>query len=143
MLLKLVIAWILMALCVTVHVVGLTAAIRWEKRRLLMAQVPFWSSTWILICFAGWTVLLHLVEIAFWAFVYTWKQAMPDLQSAFYFSMVTYTTTGYGDLVLPKEWRLVGGVEALTGILMCGLSTGFFFAAVSKIFRSRISPEPN
>jgi hypothetical protein len=51
-----------------------------------------------------------------------------------YFSAVTYTTTGYGDLVLPKEWRLVGGVEALTGILMCGWSTGFFFAAVSRTF---------
>ena len=36
---------------------------------------------------------------------------MPDLQSALYFSAVTYTTTGYGDLVLPKEWRLVGAIE--------------------------------
>jgi hypothetical protein len=45
---------------------------------------------------------------------------MPDLQSALYFSAVTYTTTGYGDLVLSKEWRLVGAIEALTGILMCG-----------------------
>ena len=26
---------------------------------------------------------------------------------------VTYTTTGYGDLVLPIEFRLIGGVEAL------------------------------
>ena len=59
---------------------------------------------------------------------------MPDLPSAFYFSAVTYTTTGYGDLVLPKEWRLVGGVEALTGILMCGLSTGLFFAVFAKVF---------
>ena len=47
---------------------------------------------------------------------------------------VTYTTVGYGDLVLPQEWRLLGPVEGLTGILMCGLSTGFFFAVVSKFF---------
>jgi len=59
---------------------------------------------------------------------------MPDLQTAFYFSAVTYTTTGYGDLVLPKEWRVVGGIEALTGILMCGLSTGLFFAVFVKVF---------
>jgi hypothetical protein len=51
-----------------------------------------------------------------------------------YFSAVTYTTTGYGDLLLPAEWRLVGSVEALTGILMCGWSTGFFFAIVSRMF---------
>jgi hypothetical protein len=60
---------------------------------------------------------------------------MPDLPTAFYFSAVTYTTTGYGDLVLPPEWRLVGGIEALTGILMCGLSTGFFFAVVGRVYQ--------
>ena len=48
-------------------------------------------------------VLLHLVEITLWAFLYLWRQAMPDLQAAVYFSAVTYTTTGYGDLVLPME----------------------------------------
>ncbi len=58
---------------------------------------------------------------------------MPDAHAAFYFSSVTYTTTGYGDLVLPEQWRLIGGIEALTGILMCGWSTGFFFAIVSSI----------
>ena len=61
-----------------------------------------------------------------------WTHGMPDLPSAFYFSAVAYTTTGYGDLVLPKEWRLVGGVEALTGILMCGLSTRLFSLSSAK-----------
>jgi len=36
--------------------------------------------------------------------------------------------------VLPVKWRLVGGVEALTGIMMCGLSTGLFFAVFAKVF---------
>ena len=78
-----------------------------------------------------------LVEITTWAIFYFWQRAMPDLQSALYFSAVTYTTTGYGDLVLPAEWRLFGAVEALTGILMCGWSTGFFFAVVSRMFETR------
>ena len=62
---------------------------------------------------------------------------MPDFTTAAYFSAVTYTTTGYGDLVLPEEWRLVGGVEALTGILMCGWSAAFFFAVVSQTNEAR------
>ena len=70
-----------------------------------------------------------------------WRGALPDLQTAMYFSGVTYTTTGYGDLVLPENWRLVGAVEALTGILMCGWSTGFFFAAVSRLFEKTTSPD--
>jgi hypothetical protein len=134
MLSKLVIAWCLMALCVTIHAIGLTAALTWLKGRSTTIEGHFWLSTLMLICVAAWAVLMHLLEIAVWAFFYAWKHGMPDLQSALYFSAVTYTTTGYGDLVLPKEWRLVGGVEALTGILMCGLSTGLFFAVFVKVF---------
>ena len=48
---------------------------------------------------------------------------------------------GYGDLVLPQEWRLVGAVEGLTGILMCGLSTGLFFAVVSKFLAATPASE--
>ena len=89
---------------------------------------------------AGWMILLHLAEISVWAVAYTAAGAMPDLQSAFYFSAVTYTTTGYGDLTLPPTWRLVGGVEALTGILMCGLSTGLFVAVVNRMLQSLREP---
>ena len=134
MLTKLLIAFCLMALCVTIHAMGLTAAFRWMHKRMARGRRAFWQSTWRLIRIAMWTVLLHLLQILAWAFLYAWRGALPDFATAAYFSVVTYTTTGYGDLVLPKEWRLVGGIEALTGILMCGLSTGMFFAFFSDIF---------
>ena len=130
---KLLIAWVLMALCVSIHAVGLTAAARFLQRNSKRGA-DFWSATWMLISAAGWMLFLHTVQIAVWAFFYASGHGMPDLASAFYFSAVTYTTTGYGDLVLEPEWRFVGGVEALTGILMCGLSTGFFFAIFTRIF---------
>ncbi len=142
MLSKLLIAWLLMALCVTIHAMGLSAALRWIKRRTAPVKGEFWPATWMLVGTAGWTVLMHLLQIAVWAFDYTWNSAMPDLTSALYFSAVTYTTTGYGDLVLPKEWRLVGGVEALTGILMCGLSTGMFFAVFTKALGFHLEDKP-
>ena len=65
------------------------------------------------------------------------------LRSALYFAVVTYSTVGYGDLVLAKGRRLVAGVEALTGILMCGWSTGFFFIVASKLYGSRLGPRQN
>jgi hypothetical protein len=133
---RLAAALCLMALCVTIHAGGVTWALRRLRRRPEPAP-RFWPSTWLFVIVAGWMLLLHLVEIAAWASFYVWKGAMPDLQSAAYFSAVTYTTTGYGDLVLPREWRLVGGVEALTGILMCGWSTGFFMAIVTRLYQSR------
>jgi hypothetical protein len=131
MLSKLLIAFSLMALCVAIHAMGLIAVFRATQA---CGARDFWPSTWKLIRVASWTVCLHLGQILVWAFCYAWQGAMPDLTTAAYFSAVTYTTTGYGDLVLPEEWRLVGGVEALTGILMCGLSTGLFFAVFTKIF---------
>ena len=130
---KLLIAWSLMALCVSIHAAGVTSAMRWLHGQRSVAQ-RFWPSTLIFVRLAGWMVLLHLVEIVVWGVSYFWTDAIADLHSAVYFSAVTYTTTGYGDLVLPKEWRLVGGVEALTGLLMCGWSTGFFFAVVSQLY---------
>jgi voltage-gated potassium channel Kch len=136
---KLLFAWGLMALCVLIHAIGVSSAVRWLRYPVTAAH-PFWRRIWWFIRLAGWIVLLHLIEITTWAFLYVRKAAMADLQSALYFSAVTYTTTGYGDLVLPQEWRLVGAVEALTGILMCGWSTGFFFAVVSRMLQAEANP---
>jgi hypothetical protein len=61
-----------------------------------------------------------------------WSGRLPDVESAFYFSGITYTTVGYGELVLPQPWRMLAPLGALTGILMCGLSTGLFFALISR-----------
>ncbi len=136
---KLLIAWSLMGVCVAIHAAGVASALRWLRQHPGTSQ-QFWPWTRLFIRLAGWMILWHLLEITVWALFYQWKQAMPDLQSALYFSAVTYTTTGYGDLVLPEEWRLLGGVEALTGILMCGWSTGFFFAVVSRTYENQTKP---
>jgi hypothetical protein len=127
------IALTLMALCVTIHAAGVTWALQ-RLRSVPRVALRFWTSTRLFVIVSTWIVLLHLAEISLWAGFYVWRNAMPDLASALYFSAVTYTTTGYGDLVLLAGWRLVGAVEALTGILMCGWSTGFFFAIVSRMY---------
>src|SRR6188768_1979915 len=141
MLTKLLVAFSLMALCVAIHAMGLIAVFRWMHGQLARGTGEFWPSTWGLVRIASWTVFLHLLQIVVWAFMYVWRGAMPDFATAAYFSAVTYTTTGYGDLVLPPEWRLVGGVEALTGILMCGASTAFFFAVLSRVHAVSVNPQ--
>jgi hypothetical protein len=136
---KLLIAWCLLGLTVAIHAAGLSAMLP-----RLFSALPnrrFWPLTWQLLGVAWRLILLHLAEIAVWALFYWWQECLPDMESSFYFSGVTYTTVGYGDLVLPKEWRLLGPVEGLTGILMCGLSTGLFFAVVSRFLTSRSAAE--
>jgi hypothetical protein len=131
-------AWCLLAVTVTIHATGLTTMLR-RVSRLHRAQ--FWPMTPLLVWVAGWLLLLHLAEISVWALFYWWQMCLPDAESSFYFSGVTYTTLGYGDLVLPREWRLLGPIEGLTGILMSGLSTGFFFAVLSKLLAAQSSSE--
>ena len=133
MIAKLLTAWCLLAMTVTIHAAGLSAMLG-HIRSSALPDTRFWPVTWLLVRVAWWLVLLHLTEIAGWGLFYWWQKCLPDAESSFYFSGVTYTTVGYGDLVLPNEWRLLGPVEGLTGILMCGLSTGFFFAVVSRLY---------
>jgi hypothetical protein len=138
MLPSLLAATCLMAVCVAIHAGGTSILLR-SLRQSARPSLAFWSSTSLFVMVATWLILLHLTEVTVWALFYLWKNAMPDLQAALYFSAVTYTTTGYGDLTLPEGWRIVGGIEALTGILMCGWSTAFFFAVVNRLYESQAS----
>ncbi len=137
MIARLLVSGLVMSLCVTIHAVGSTAMLRRLDRPGAARARGFWSPTLLLVRMAAWLVLMHLVEISLWGLLYSRGGAIPDLHSAVYFSAVTYTTTGYGDLVLPHAWRLVGGVEALTGILMSGWSTGMFFSALTRLQATR------
>ena len=131
---KILIAWCLVAVTVAIHSGGLALILGRLLHSPARPHPRFWKVTWLTIRIAWWLILIHVLEITIWALVFWWQKCLPDAGSSFYFSGVTYTTVGYGDLVLPNEWRLFGPLEGLTGILMCGLSTAFFFAVLSKRF---------
>lgn len=138
MLYVLFIGAVLVAINVVVHTAGLALALGSLVRSHAAPPTQTWPIAWLLIRVAWLLILIHGAEIAGWALFYLWEDCLPDLESAFYFAGVTYTTVGYGDMVLSKPWRLLGPLEGLTGILMCGLSAGLFFAVVSKIYASRL-----
>jgi voltage-gated potassium channel len=79
---------------------------------------------------------VHLTEAACWAAFYSYTGCFADFNTSLYFSMITYTTVGYGDVVLrDKQWRLLAGVEALTGSLMLCWSTVILVQVITKIYR--------
>jgi hypothetical protein len=132
MIAKLLFAFCLVAVTVIIHAGGVALVLERISRSPARSETRFWPITWLLIRLAWWLIIVHLVEIAVWGLFFWWQKCLPDAESSFYFSGVTYATIGYGDLVLPQEWRLFGPIEGLIGILMCGLSTAFFFVIVSK-----------
>jgi hypothetical protein len=134
---NLLFAFCLVAMTVIIHAAGIALVLNRIWRSPARPKTGFWPISWLLIRLAWWLILVHMFEIAVWAFFFWWQKCLPDAESSFYFSGVTYATIGYGDIVLPKEWRLFGPVEGLIGILMCGLSTAFFFAVVIRTILPR------
>jgi len=79
-----------------------------------------------------------MLETAIWAVFYYQRALFPNFETSLYFSITCYTTIGFGDVTLKSPWRMLGGVEGVTGVLLAGLSTAFVFAIVNALFQMRI-----
>lgn len=134
---RLLLALGMLALSVSSHTAGLVALSGWLIRSHTEPEKRFLPTLWLLVRVAWAILVLHELAIGAWAALYVATGAIPDWSTAFYFSEVTYTTTGYGDVVLPVPWRRLAGAEALTGILMSGMSTAFFFMVLNRHFGAR------
>src|SRR5215467_15401636 len=133
MLTKILLAACLVAITVAIHAAGLGMVLTHVLHSKVRPEdTRFWPITWLLIRIAWLLIVIHMLAIFVWALFFWVAKCLPSIESSFYFSAVTYATIGYGDLVLPKEWRMLGPIEGFTGILMFGLSTAFFFIVVSK-----------
>jgi hypothetical protein len=80
--------------------------------------------------------LLHGVEIWLYAFLYEGLGAVADLETAVYFSTISYAGIGFDDRYIAPEWRLVAAIEGINGLLLLGWSTAFFVAVISRLGRS-------
>ena len=78
--------------------------------------------------------LAHVLEIWIWAVVFLLTGEVQNLESALYFSTVTFTTVGYGDVTLSEQWRLLGSVESANGMLLFGWSTAFIFEIMRYVW---------
>jgi hypothetical protein len=135
---QLLIGAVLVILTVIIHAVSL------ERLMIALKKIgPFlfrkfrrhWKIPLIVITVGG-VFLAHIVEIWVWAAFYLWVGALGDLEDALYFSTSTFTTVGYGDVVLQKEWRLISSFQAANGFLLFGWSTAFIYEIMSKIYKN-------
>jgi len=93
----------------------------------------------VLLLFLVFTILLtsHLAQAVLWAAAYYAVGGFDDLATSLYFSLSSYTTVGYADVVLPQHLRLLGPLEAATGVLMFGWSTGYIFAFATRMLAAQ------
>ena len=139
---QLLLALLLTSLTVVIHAVGIAHVVLplsgvWSRksasRQTGAAVIPLTRLVSALL-------FLHLSEMSAWAAVYTLAGVLPDFETSLYFSLKSYTTVGYGDVLPPRSWRLVGPIEAAVGVLMLGWSTAVIVAAVQRIYGSRLEP---
>lgn len=126
---------VLVALTALLHLGGLAALIallQTHGGRVRTVHVRLDQALLVLI--AVFTLfLLHGVEIWLYAAVYAVAGEFRDFGDALYFSTSTYATIGYGDLVLSRDWRIVGAIEGVNGIILLGWSTAFFVSIVRRL----------
>jgi voltage-gated potassium channel len=127
-------AILLVTLTVCCQCAGMAILIQWIRHHIARGMDKM--STLHSIRFMIWctTVLinLHMLQILLWTGFYRWF-CFPSWESSFYFSTTSYSTVGYGDVVPPQMWRILGPVESVSGVLMCGLSVSLLFAIVTRL----------
>ena len=104
-----------------------THADRWRYRHPLVRAQR--TAEVVLLMF-----LFSFVEISLWAGVYLLVDALDGIEASLYFSTVTFTTLGYGDVLLDERWRMLAAFEAANGIIIFGLTTAVAVAAVQRIY---------
>jgi hypothetical protein len=87
----------------------------------------------LLISMLG-VVAAHTVQVWIWAGVFLLADVLPDLNTAVYFALVTYTTLGYGDVLLGPGLRIFASFAAVAGMLGFGISTAFVVAVMGRMF---------
>ena len=139
MLNEVLIALAIVAICVVIHVGGIAVFAQFLIGRFPLESLNTIMRQGLVLIFVFAVVItLHLIETAIWATFYYGNSLFETYETALYFSLGTYSTIGYGDVVLPDRWRLLGGIEGISGVLLCGLSAAFIFAVVNALFQTRM-----
>ena len=85
-----------------------------------------------------WLSLAVVLEVLLWALLYLFIPViteLPDLETAFYFSMVTFTTLGFGDVVLTGHWRTLASIQAVNGVIIFGWTTALIFYFIQHLYQ--------
>jgi voltage-gated potassium channel len=137
---EILVAFILVSLNVSIHATGMVGLFNWLTRKQAQIQKKFGTLSNIFLFIKLFAIILslHLAEICVWAGFYSLWVNLKDFETAIYFSISTYTTIGYGDVILPVGWRLLGAIEGVTGVLTFGWSTGVIFAVASRLMAIRV-----
>ncbi len=128
----------IISMTILIHV-GFTAAAEWGLRREHIWPARRAGPLRFVVLLVGmtlWLLASMTVAVWLWAFCLLWLKIFQDVETAVYFSLVAFTTLGFGDIILSKEWRILSGLMAANGLLIFGLTTAVLVDFLSRFRRN-------
>lgn len=136
MFLQIFIGSVLISATIFVEVIFIQFAIRFMRRRgkdyLLSGKIT--HQVIALTAATLWLLAALSLSIWIWAIAFWQMGAFEGLERALYFSMVSFTTLGFGDVTLPVDWRLLSGIIAANGLILFGLNTAFLIEMLHRLY---------
>jgi ion channel len=122
---------------IAIHALAMTSVIA-ASRAASARDVSHPALRLVIIMIATVSVLMafHLAEIGVWSLGYALLDVTPPGADRFYFAFVNYATLGYGDIVPVADWRLLGPMTAMNGVLLFGWSTAVIFEVLRRALRT-------
>ena len=134
MALNLFVGTVVISLTVLIHTFGLIAVT--YAMRYLVARFRMHGRRSRIVAIISVVMGLFAVittEIWLWAGIYLLLDIFADFETALYFSTITFSTVGYGDVIPAHGWRVLAALEGVNGFLLIGWSTAYLIAAGTRI----------
>ena len=105
-----------------------------ERGHRWLMREPHRPKLFLMIAIVSvWILAVITAGVWLWATAFILLGVFPTFEEAMYFSLVTFTTLGFGDVLLPVEWRLLAGMAAANGLLNFGLLTALLVEALRHV----------
>lgn len=124
-----------MGICSMIHIsILIWSASLLKTLGIKFANHPPWVRLGVMLGKAfGFVVMSHTIQVWILAFSFVISGAIPAISEAIYFALTTYTTLGYGDIILDTDFRVYGAMGSVTGLLSFGLSTAFLAGLLGRL----------
>lgn len=138
---KLIIGAIMISLTVVIHAVMCDFTIHFIEKNIPTFKRIF-KNIWkigVLICAVSIVGAALMIDIWLWTALFYWLEPniLTDLDTALYFTSITFTTVGFGDIVLSPEWRLLSSCTAINGMILFGWSAAFIFEIMTALYKPK------
>ncbi|MCP4764818.1 MAG: two pore domain potassium channel family protein [Gammaproteobacteria bacterium] len=129
-----------MVVCLAIQAFLVVVSIQVYVNHRRLAASPTLVGTFVLICGVMLVLVVgNFLQIALWAGLFMYLGEFADFNTAAYYSAVNFSTLGYGDIVMSEQYRVLGPMQAVNGVLMIGVSTAVVMAALQNALKMTLA----